>query len=353
MNLGMNLGGWQYALALLATFGLSTALTPLMRRVALSRQVMDGPDVERKTQLVAVPYLGGVAIAVSVSTVLVVAALLRGTPRQDLLLIAGVLLPALALAVVGLIDDLRGLMPLPRFLAQSLAGAVTAAFLGLSGAGASLSGIAWIDLPITMFWVIGVTNALNLLDNTDGAASGTAAIAALSLFAVAALNGQFLVAALAVALSGACFGFLVWNKEPARIYMGDSGSLFIGFMLAAIAIRINLESSTQLAGLAVPVIILFVPILDTSVVVVSRLRRGVSPFQGGLDHVAHRLRRVGSGVRGAVGRIWGATSLAGVLAVVVSRVSAGWAALLVALASLAFVAAFVYVIRLPETGDMH
>ena len=344
--------GALYAGAFVATFAASLAATPLMRRVALRRDVVDAPDGGRKVQTHAIPYLGGVAIAGSSAVALVLGTLVNGTTGASIGLLAGVLLPALVLSTVGLWDDIRGLSPLPRFLVQSLAGAVTAYILTSTGTGTTISSFAPLNVLLTMLWVVGVTNALNLLDNTDGAASGTAAIAALGLFAIAALNGQYLVGGLAIALAGSCLGFLVWNYHPARIYMGDSGSLFIGFMLAAIAIRLELRTVTQVNALAVPIILLAVPILDTTLVVTARLRRGVSPFTGGLDHLAHRLRRTGLGVRGAVRWIWAAGGVAGLAATAISRLSDTAGAVVAAAAAVAFVAAFVYAFRLPETGDL-
>ena len=345
-------GGLLYGVAFVSTFVASTSATPLMRGIALRRDVVDAPDGGRKVQAHAIPYLGGVAIAGSAAVTLLLGTALGGYPASDLPLLAGVLLPALALASVGLIDDMRGLPPLPRFLVQSLAGVVTAVLLTSTGTGTTISTFEPLNIALTVVWVVGVTNALNLLDNTDGAASGTAAIASLALFAIAALNGQFLVAGLAIALAGSCFGFLVWNHHPARIYMGDSGSLFIGFMLAALAIRLELRTVTQSNALAVPLLVLAVPILDTSLVVTSRLRRGVSPFTGGLDHLAHRLRRTGVGVRGAVRRIWAASVVSGAAALAISRLPDTVGALVALACAVAFVAAFVYAIRLPETGDL-
>ena len=348
----MILGGWQYLAAFVAAFVASTLATPLMRRLALHRDAVDSPDGGRKVQATAIPYLGGIAIAGSASAVLLAASALRGNPGNDARLLLGVLGPAIVLSVVGLIDDLRGLTPLPRFVAQSGAGAVTAYLMARAGTMGSVTGHFWMDVLVTMFWVIGVTNALNLLDNMDGAASGTATIAGLGFAAIAAANGQFLIAALAIALAGSCAGFLVWNHHPARIYMGDSGSLFIGFMLAAIGVRINLVSLPQVNALAVPILVLGLPILDTSLVVASRIQRGLSPFVGGLDHLAHRLRRAGLGVRGAVRSIWLGAALAGAAAFAVSRLGALPGAVLVACCAVAFGATFMYAYRLPETGDL-
>lgn len=348
----MELGIWQYLAAFAAAFAAAAVATPVMRRVAIHRDVVDSPDGGRKVQTHAIPYLGGVAIAGSASLVLIVASTLRGNPGGDSRLLFGVLGPAIVLSAVGLIDDLRGLTPLPRFLVQGAAAAVTAYLMARAGTMGAMTGHFWFDVAVSMLWVVGVTNALNLLDNTDGAASGTAGIAAIGFACIAAANGQFLIAALALALAGSCAGFLVWNHHPARIYMGDSGSLFIGFMLAAIGVRINLVDLPQLNAIAIPVLVLALPILDTSLVVTSRISRGISPFVGGLDHLAHRLRRTGLGTRATVRRIWFGGAVGSVLAFTLSRVSAGAGAALVVVSALAFTAIFLYAYRLPIVGDL-
>ena len=345
----MELGPAGYAAAFAATFAVATAVMPGLRKFALRNDVVDAPDGQRKLQTAPIPYLGGVGIALSVAAVVSVAVLASDTVGEDLVPLLGLLGPAIVLATVGLIDDIRGLGTVTRFVAQSGAGALTAFLMASSGTRGALSGVFWLDAAITMLWVIGVTNALNLLDNMDGLAGGTAGIAGLAFFAVAAANGQYLVAALALSVAGACGGFLIWNRFPARIYMGDSGSLFLGFMLAAIGVRIDLAAAPQPNALVVPVLILAIPILDTSLVVISRLRRGVSPFLGGLDHLSHRLRRTGHTVPGTVALILTAATGAGLLALLISRVNFTYGAVLALAAAVAFTSALVYALRLPES----
>lgn len=343
---------WQYAAVFVAALLLAGALTPLMRAVAQHLQVVDAPDGERKVQRNAVPYLGGIAIALSSAAVLLTAAVLHGDPEQVLPLLLGVLAPAIVLAVVGLVDDVRGLTPLPRFLVQSGAGAATAFVMAATGTGSRVTGIAPFDIVLTIVWVIGVTNAINLLDNTDGAASGTAAIGAGTTATIALLNGQYLVGALALVLAGSCLGFLTWNRFPASIYMGDSGSLFIGFTLAAIAIRIDLDQLPHVQAVLVPLLALAIPIFDTTLVVFARLRRGLSPFVGGLDHLAHRLRRLGLSVPKTVGRIWGLAVISGGAAILTSRASAQLATGVAVTCGVTFGIGLWLALRLPDTGDL-
>jgi len=167
-------------------------------------------------------------------------------------------------------------------------------------------------------WVAGITNAFNLLDNMDGLAGGVAAIAAIAFFVIAAVNGQFLVAALAIAVAGCALGFLRHNFHPATIYMGDAGSLFLGFMLAVVGILLTFQASSG-ATFLVPVLVLGVAIFDTTLVTAARLRHGRSPVRGGRDHISHRLVTVGIPVPAAVALIYLAAASLGWLAVVMAR----------------------------------
>jgi UDP-GlcNAc:undecaprenyl-phosphate GlcNAc-1-phosphate transferase len=298
----MHLSYLQYLVAFAASFAIVVAVTPLFRSLALNQDILDGPDGPdgRKHQHQAMPYLGGLAIALGFTAVVLGGAALGRPLSANGWLAAGVVLPALGLGAIGLLDDIGGLGVRSRFLAQTLAGIITAVISISLGTSASLFGNRLVDALVTIFWVIGITNAINLLDNMDGLAAGSVAISALAFFVVAALNGQYLVAALSIALAGACVGFLMHNWSPATIYMGDSGALFLGFLLAVIAVRLHFPHHSHVSALASRLLILALPIIDTSTVVISRLRRGVSPFQGARDHLSHRLLRRGYSTRGAV-----------------------------------------------------
>jgi UDP-GlcNAc:undecaprenyl-phosphate/decaprenyl-phosphate GlcNAc-1-phosphate transferase len=278
--------------------------------------VLDVPG-GHKSHVSPVPYLGGVAIVAAFSVAVVGAAMLH-QPSGGFVELAVIIGLALAISLVGLVDDLRGLGPLIRF------GAVTAAAVGIWAVGIGTNlfpGLAygqWIDLAITIVWLVGITNAFNLLDNMDGLSAGVAAIAAGFLFLIAALNGQFLVAALAIALAGCAIGFLRHNFHPARIYMGDAGSLFIGFLLAVLGIKLSVPTAPLIAAF-VPILVLGVAIFDTTLVTTTRLTHRRSPFSGGRDHVSHRLVHVGIPVPIAVALIYGAAVAAGWLGVVMAR----------------------------------
>lgn len=307
----MELGGWDYLAVFVVTTSLTLVLTPLALRLALRRGILDVPG-EIKAQSSPVPYLGGVAIVVSFAVVLAGAAIVRppGDRLGELLAVLGL---SVGLAFVGLLDDLRNLRPWIRLLAE-VAGAVAFWFVS-DGTALFREDIA--DLGLTVVWIVGVTNALNLLDNMDGLSAGVAAIAALSFFTIAASNGQYLVATLAIALCGCALGFLRSNFYPARIYMGDAGALFLGFLLAVVGIQLRFDGPTEVTFL-VPILVMGVALFDTTLVIVNRLHHGRNPMAGGRDHTSHRLVFVGLPVPAAV------------VVIYMAAVSCGWLALVVA-----------------------
>ena len=242
---------------------LAIGVTPLMRRLALQTGTVDKPAA-RKIHASPVPLLGGAAIYVAFILVL-----LFFGDRDYVNQTIGIFAGATLMIVMGVLDDRRGLGSYVKLLGQLLA----ATLLVYSGVQIQLFG-GWIDILITLLWVVGITNALNLLDNMDGLSGGVAMIAAIYFTLLAAMSDQYLVGALAAALAGACAGFLVYNWNPSHIFMGDAGSLFLGFMLAAVAIKLRFPSNSVTVTWMIPLLVLGLPIFDTSMVFVSRLRRG-------------------------------------------------------------------------------
>lgn len=300
----MRLSGIENLILFCSAALISLALNPVFRKIAVSKKILDTPNSERKIQRTAVPYLGGFSIIFSVFSVVTVALIAHSAGSQLYTRAASVLVPALLLGLVGYVDDVKHLGAGSRFIAQFLAGVFTAIILiGNETVGTSFNN-KFIDAALTILWVVGIANAINFLDNMDGAASGVAAISAFGFFLVSTQSNQYLVAALGLVLSGACLGYLRLNWAPAKIYMGDSGALFIGVVLAALAVRLNPVEVSQPISFFIPVLLLGVPILDTSLVVIDRLRRRANPFEGGLDHMAHRLRRHGLSARQAVGVLY-------------------------------------------------
>jgi UDP-GlcNAc:undecaprenyl-phosphate GlcNAc-1-phosphate transferase len=308
-----------YFLLFAASFSLVGILTPLMRKVALTYGVIDTPTEAHKTHKNPIPYLGGVAIVLGVLVVSYGASLISNFSESTFWLASSVLVPALVMAIVGLIDDIRRLSPWSRFLVQNALGVSSAVVLVSTETVGSPTGSLIIDVAVTVMWLVGITNAINFFDNLDGGASGTVAISSAFLFLLTYQNEQILLSSLALVLSGATFGFLIWNRPPARIYMGDAGALFLGLLLASLTIRLEPNPINKWASFAVPIFLVAIPILDTSVVVIKRLIRGISPFQGGQDHLSHRLIRLGLSKRQAVVSLWLMTFFFGALAFAISN----------------------------------
>ncbi len=218
--------------------------------------------------------------------------------------------------LLGVIDDLKRLSPPAKLVGELIAAAIVVFF----GRNIDFFELEIINILFTFFWLIGITNAINLLDNMDGLAGGVALIAAslLSFLFWQSQTTDLLI--IALALGGGILGFLIYNFPPATIFMGDSGSLFIGFTLAALAIARVPQASDVLAVLGVPTLIFLLPILDTSLVTVTRILRGQSPAQGGRDHTSHRLIAFGLSERQAVLVLYGVAILAGMFGIVLESI---------------------------------
>ncbi len=314
----MNVTQWQNFLLFASTFVLVGSLTPLMRKIAISREILDRPISAHKSHSSPVPYLGGVGIIFGVLIVTYVAILFTSPPFNNFWLASSIIGPALAMGLIGLWDDIKNLHPLPRFIGQTISGIVVAVVLILTNNFGSPTGSILIDISITVVWIVGICNSINFFDNLDGGAAGTTAVSAISLTYLTFSNGQALIGSLALVVAGACLGFLIWNKSPARIYMGDAGALFLGVLIATLTIRLKPDTESIVASFATPVLLLAVPILDTSVAVISRLRRRVSPFQGGKDHLSHRLIRAGTTRKTAALLLWSLSAFFALLAIIIN-----------------------------------
>ena len=308
----------QYLILFVSTFILVGALTPLMRRVALKTNFVDQPNAAHKSHAEPIPYLGGVAIILGVLLITYGALFTQENMKENIWTATSLFGPALILGIVGLIDDRRALPPLPRFIAQSAAGIFTAALIIATDTVGNPSGNSLIDAFITIVWIVGICNSINFFDNLDGGAAGAVAATSLGLFLITYDNGQFLISASAITLFAAMLGFLIWNKSPAKIYMGDAGALFLGTVIAVLTIRLDPDVQSKSISFAVPLLLLAIPILDTSVAVVSRLRRKKSIFEGGHDHLSHRLVRKGFTKRQSAYALW---SLAGIFAAIATTIA--------------------------------
>jgi UDP-GlcNAc:undecaprenyl-phosphate GlcNAc-1-phosphate transferase len=278
----------------------SLLLTLPVRRLALHYGMVDLPG-PRKVHLSPIPLLGGIAIYLGF--VLAVLFTLRGAPRAQ---IVGILAGATLVAVVGMLDDGKLLHhQVKLFIAMPIAAVILIA----SGIRAQIftefipgtAGLA-LDIALTLVWVVGITASFSIFDHMDGLCAGVAAVAAGFFTLSATLNGQTMVRTLAAAAFGAALGFLIWNFNPAKIFMGDGGAMFLGFLMATLGLKIRPEGAAHFpAAWLVPVLILGATIFDTTLVTISRSRRGFLPFTTpGKDHTAHRLSNLGLGHRGAV-----------------------------------------------------
>lgn len=304
---------WEYLGVFAVGLVLVFSLTPGARWIAQRFDVLDHPG-GYKRQSTPVPYLGGLAIVVGFSVAVLGAAWLLA-PASELDELAFVLGLGVILGGIGLLDDIRGLSAWSRFAVQASAGLAAVA----AGLQVEMFEIGILNALITVLWIVGVTNAFNLLDNMDGLSAGVATIAAGFFFLIAAVNGQFLVAALSAALAGCGLGFLWHNFHPARIYMGDAGSLFFGAVLSILGLKLEFAGPTEVTFF-VPILVVSVALLDTFLVVFDRLRTGKNPLSGGRDHTSHRLVAIGLPVQAAVGVIYSAALGGGWAALIMSRV---------------------------------
>lgn len=288
--------------------------TPLMRRAALQLGLVDQPDGNLKNHPEAVPYLGGLAIY---AAFLLTAGVVTDFQQETL----GLLLSGSIVLLVGLIDDFGVLTPSQKLLGQTLAALV----LVRSGTYIRLEFLPWyVAILLTVLWILAVTNALNIIDVMDGLAAGVSAIAALTLALANAIAGRNAVALLAVILAGATLGFLRHNFHPAKIYLGDAGSLFVGFMLAALSLNAGYTRHNLLA-LFSPILILGLPLFDLALVSYIRWTKGRHIIYGSPDHFALRLQRWKLSVPEVVAVAYSAGILLGAAALIMSQVTLGWA----------------------------
>ena len=341
----MGITNQEYFLLFVTSYLLVGVLTPLMRKIALATNVVDNPNAAHKSHKKAVPYLGGVAIIIGIISISYSTSLISNFTSTTFWLATSVLGPALLLGLIGLWDDLKNLKPLPRFIAQTVAGLFTAAVLILGNNVGNPTGSQIFDSVITVVWVVGICNSINFFDNLDGGAAGTVAISSIAL-AILALNGdQYLIAALSTVTAGATLGFLVWNKSPAKIYMGDAGALFLGVLLATLTVRFEPNAQTQIGSYLIPILLLAIPILDTTVAVLSRVSRHLSIFQGGQDHLSHRLIRAGLSHKQAAFSLWSLSVFFVSVAVLISTTSTSVESYLVTGVGLLWVIMFIVFFR--------
>lgn len=304
-------------LAFSAAFLAAATLTPAARDVAFKVGLIDHPG-PRKVHATPMPVLGG--LAVYLATVFAIAAFVTDEEWSQML---GIFVASTLALVVGMLDD-RGVlhhqiklmvaMPFAALIliATDMHSEMFLSFASLPGVG--VPGV-WLDYGLSFVWFVGMIAAFSILDHMDGLCAGVAAIAAAFCFSFAAFGGQLLVGTVAAAILGASLGFLKWNTRPARIFLGDGGAMLLGLVAATLGIKLRFPEVSPTVSWMIPVLVFAVPIFDTTLVTVSRLRHGLTPFSSpGKDHTAHRLVSWGLSHRQAVTVLYGVAGLGGVLA---------------------------------------
>lgn len=298
---------------LLLFFGalvIAVALTPLSKWLAPHVGIVAIPRA-RDVHTTPVPKMGGVAILLG--TLLM--ALVLGS-RPEFQQLAAMLFGAAFMSFLGLVDDRFALSAYIRLPLQMLAALMVWVF----GVRIQMFSNPILDATITVLWIAGITNAMNFLDNMDGLLAGICSVISAFFLVLAIINGQYLVGLLSAAVLGACIGFLFWNLNPATVFMGDSGSMFLGFLLACLSIKLRFLGQAQIVSWLVPVIVMGVPLFDMALVVISRLRRGRNPLTTpGKDHTSHRLANQGFTKRETVMILYLVSGALGITAIIASE----------------------------------
>lgn len=317
---------------ILASGLISFLVTPLMVRLARRINFVDAP-ASRKLHATPMPMLGGVAIYAGMAT----AVLFSGTPTVAELI--GVLGGATVVTAFGVWDDRFGMSPAIKLIGQIAA----ASLLIIVGIQIHLFRNDILDIVLTVLWVVGISNAVNFLDNMDGLAAGLAGVASAFFFILAITEGLGLVASLAAATLGACVAFLYYNFSPATLFMGDAGSMLLGFVLAVLGIKLNFSSIPTTVTWMIPILVLGLPIFDTTLVVISRIRGKRPIYIGGKDHISHRLAQIlNMSPARAVVTLYLIASGLGLLAIIVRQSTPLQAQILAASLAVLFVAALIW-----------
>lgn len=305
---------------LLLTFALSFvitfATTPFVKRMAEKVEIVDKPDEARRIHKKATPLLGGLAMFYG----FIISVIIFGIVDKS---VRGMVLGALVILIIGIIDDAKQLSAKTKLPFQILAALILVlhdvridvvsvpAFISETG----VLHLGLLGIPLTILWVVGVTNAVNLIDGLDGLAAGVSCISCMSLFCIALIVGEYEIAIITAALAGSCFGFLPYNFNPAKIFMGDTGSTFLGFILASVSIM-GLFKSYAVISVAVPFLVLGLPLFDTGFAIVRRMKAGKPIMEPDREHLHHRVLDLGFSQKKTVGIIYLMCTVLGLCAVV-------------------------------------
>lgn len=332
-----------YSLFFISSIFLSFASTPIFKSIAIKFQVLDFPRQKHKTHTEPVPYLGGFAIVTPF--VLLFGVFLLAVGELNLKILFAAVVPSSIMLFVGFFDDLRNVKPVTKLAYQAICSIMAAWFLIELGFAIEFANNLALGFVLSFSWIVGITNSMNLLDNHDGATVGVSAIQSAFVFLIAFRGEQHLVAVLAVVLCGACLGFMYWNFPPASIYLGDTGSLFIGIITAILLIQLDPVSTSAHVSLIIPIFLGAIPILDTLIAIVGRFSRNVSPLQGGKDHISHRLMALGFSKKQTLALILSISFSFCIMALTLSEVNRLAEAILF-FGIIVFVALFFYLLKL-------
>ena len=306
------------AAAFIFAVAVSFATTPLVKRMAYKVGAIDVPKDERRMHKTPIPRLGGLAIFIAF---LFAVLLFADIDRQ----FQGILLGVIMIVVLGVMDDILTLKALPKFLVQ-IAAAGVAVYHGcviqfvsnpnIFSANAYVD-LGWIAIPLTIVWIVAITNAVNFIDGLDGLAVGVSAISTASLLVIALMVQEWAICIILAALLGACLGFIPYNRNPAKIFMGDTGATFLGFILACLSVQ-GLFKFYAVISFAVPFLVMGVPIFDICFAFLRRISKGQNPMKADRGHVHHRLIDMGFNQKQAVAISYMLTAILGLAAVLLT-----------------------------------
>ena len=337
-------------LPLVVALVISFLSTPIVKSFAYKLGAIDVPKDERRMHKVPIPRMGGLAIFLG----FIISVLLFVEVDDQM---KGILLGSVIIVVMGIIDDITPLRASLKFVIQILA-ALIPVYYGVQITCISNPNLfsdnpywnfGWLSIPITVIWIVGLTNAVNLIDGLDGLAIGVSSISALTMLAIAILVAEPQVAVIMAALVGACIGFMPYNMNPAKIFMGDTGSTFLGYILACITIQ-GLFKFYAVISFVVPFLILGLPIFDTMFAIIRRISHGQNPMAPDRSHVHHRLIDMGLNQKQAVAVLYGISAILGLSAVVLAT-SGEIKAILCLMALIIVCLIAVRVIFLPHMSD--
>ena len=300
---------WAFVMALIVTY----ICTPLVRTLAVKIGAIDAPDA-RKVHQVSIPRLGGLAIYIGYMVSLLYSV-------KDISSVKGLLIGSVILVAVGIWDDVKQIGPKTKLLGQIVAALMLPIFdnaIHFISIGDHMLYLEYLSIPLTVFWIVGFTNIVNLIDGLDGLAAGISLIACIAICIVTLQMGQVDLACITLALAGAACGFLRYNFNPAKIFMGDTGSMLLGYTMAAISVMGSVKTAATV-GLVVPVIVLGLPILDTLFAIVRRRINGRPVFQPDKGHLHHRLLAMGLTQKQAVLLMYAITAVLGCVSIVAAK----------------------------------